>query len=455
VYSQQAFDQQRYLPGINAVDQVSFRSGGDGSRRKKRAPNKMLRAAGDELASHGLRSSVTKSISMSANVNVVVNAPMTSSGGLRPTTSNVYEQLFGAGNSGGFGSNSPQVAYPHEPEVVDQASVTPTQALVPATPGNFVARIRQHISSVDDIVSIDRFYAEKNLSYARIVKRDNKKELLSLSSKAPAVNQQYAAGVNPTAWIRPWYKENYLVQKAGFASNFGSLANQITKVMQSTGGAKELPAIRYHTYTSHCKVVKALGDPNVLPIPVMLTFRLDLDIGHFSGDTQGKTCIWKKPTSTVAQCDFMSGVPSSLERCKESMKSFLDVIDSPKILLLVTSQQHSFVHPKLLSLPQGVTRDIAAQVVKFHRKPDVERSILVAISNFFGDYSTRVILLDYQNILLMLISLRLAQVISHFSRFFHFSASFDYDSSNRIDPLFLAEYLEKFSMSKFVLCPNG
>jgi hypothetical protein len=46
-------------------------------------------------------------------------------------------------------------------------------------------------------------------------------------------------------------------------------------------------------------------------------------------------------------------------------------------------------------------------------------------------------------------------VIAHFSRFFHISASLDYDHSNFIDSVSLPEHLDKLSMSKFVLCPPG
>jgi hypothetical protein len=46
-------------------------------------------------------------------------------------------------------------------------------------------------------------------------------------------------------------------------------------------------------------------------------------------------------------------------------------------------------------------------------------------------------------------------VISHYSRFFHISASLDYNKHNRVDETNVIDYLEKLSMSKFVLCPPG
>lgn len=147
-------------------------------------------------------------------------------------------------------------------------------------------RIKSVIKSKKDIVFIGRFYSEHNLSFAKTTRlqgnQSSLKTILSLSDDGQQITGPSAAGVYSVAWIRDWYKENYLVPKPGYASNFVELSKQITKLkgyVASQGGS--VAAVRYHTYTSHCKFIKDLGNASVLPVPVMLTFKLNPEVHQF------------------------------------------------------------------------------------------------------------------------------------------------------------------------------
>jgi hypothetical protein len=348
--------------------------------------------------------SVTKTMSLSANLNFAIKPSDTEHRDPKPLSTadalNQMSELFSQAREAGDGLLSETITSTSavEPLLVEPESgfgkdtaqsatdVVPLPAL-----GDFITRIKVHISSVDDVVHFRRFYTDHNLSFAKtgVHTYPSGKQtpaLMAISDKSPPVRSELAKGVHPLAWVRSWYKENYLVQKSGFPSTFSSLSRQIQKIRQIH--TAPLPAIRYQTYTTPCKFVKTLGDPSVLPVPVMLTFRLDFEVGHLSGDTYGKTCINRAQTGECTP----TVLQDVLNRCKESVDHFRDVLDNPKILLLVTNQQQSLYHDKILSLPLGVERDVAAEIIKVYGKLDfhVERNTLIAISNFAGNYSARV-----------------------------------------------------------------
>jgi hypothetical protein len=285
-------------------------------------------------------------------------------------------------------------------QITNQPSAYAVEPVQPVVPGDFITRIKEHIRVVDDVVYINRFYSEHNLSFAKkaeyvyhgsdqAVSEGNQSSyaLASLSEDGMSALAPFAQGVHPLAWSRSWFRENYFVQRSGFASNFHALALQIKKLRDSYH--VPLPAIRYHTYTTYCKMIKSLGDPSVLPIPVMWTFRINTEGGHFSGDTAGKTCLRGHSGN---EC-VITNAAQSLQRCGESVENFQKLLDSPKFLLLVTNQHQSIAHDKLLSLPMGVERSMAREIMTFYKKPEnfpPERSILVAISNCLGRYSNQV-----------------------------------------------------------------
>jgi hypothetical protein len=386
--------------------------------------------------------------------------------------------LPSASSSSAKGNKSPPVhqggslfAKPTAPSNAGKATsssknVNGTVVGVPVNPkfdnsivNDFIIRIQQVIKSKRDIVGVHRFYSEHNLSFANSVsfvgqKTTNStvasnasnalnaslylKTITSLSEDGTPLHANQTSGVHSIAWARTWYKENYLVPKTGYAANFPELAKQVSKIknfVESNGG--QLPAIRYHTYTSHCKFIRSLGNASVLPIPVILTFKLNPDVGHYSSDSPGKTCIRSTSLDSHGVCKEMISMVGYLKRCKQKVESLIETINNPKLLLLVTNQQQTFQHNKVLSLPIGVTGPVASQIciLLSEIKTAMERPVFIAISNFNGYYSSK--------------------VIAHYSRFFHITASLDYDKHNQVEGANVMDYLEKLSMSKFVLCPPG
>jgi hypothetical protein len=331
---------------------------------------------------------------ISANVNVVIPPPApVGSIYPEPTAVPTTGRLTEAVRS----PRAPALEMPQSTPATSPPSAEPTKVVVP---GDFIARIKEHIRVVEDVVYINRFYSEHNLSFAKKAEylyrgkdgaasagNQSSYSIASLSEDGVPVTAPFAQGVHPLAWSRNWFKENYLTQKSGFAPNFQAVAVQIRKLRKSYN--VPLPAIRYHTYTPYCKMIKSLGSPSVLPIPVMWTFRIHTEGGHFSGDTTGKTCLHGSPGDNCV----VTSAAQSLERCGESLEKFQKLLDSPKFLLLVTNQHQSVIHEKLLSLPMGVERPMAGEIMKFYNRRGnfpAERNILVAISNYFGQYSTRV-----------------------------------------------------------------
>jgi hypothetical protein len=112
-------------------------------------------------------------------------------------------------------------------------------------------------------------------------------------------------------------KDNNLVQKPGLANNI-ALAEGFNRNGITSESAKQLLAIRY-TLTWHTARWSRLFESRQTSHSVMLTFRLGLEMGHFIGDTVGKSCIWRKPGATVVECDCVAGVPANLERWKAAV----------------------------------------------------------------------------------------------------------------------------------------
>lgn len=84
-----------------------------------------------------------------------------------------------------------------------------------------------------------------------------------------------------------------------------------------------------------------------------------------------------------------------LRRCRQRVEGLLEAMDHAKILLLVTNQQQSLSHPKLLSLPYGVSPNVAAKIALLLSElgAAADRPALVAISNVRGHYSNKVMYL--------------------------------------------------------------
>lgn len=299
-----------------------------------------------------------------------------------------------------------------------------------------------------DIVQLSRFYSEHNLSFSRSERisqfTDTERfAIKSLSLNSANINN--AEPVNALAWSRTWYRQMYLVKKSGHPGNFGELAVQINKIRHFANETNfPIAAIRYHTYSSFCKMLISLGNPSQLPIPLMLTFKLDPTNGHLTEDIPGKTCIkrrgYKRTTNT---CSYPIIIPAYLRRCRKTIHDLKNFIDHSKILLLVTNQNVGFASDKVLVLPQGVRPTIAIEAMKFievkKRKDNFRnfsRPILFALSNAFTGYQDT--------------------VVTKLSQKFGISAVFTYDGTDEvIATTNLSDYFELLMAAKFTICPPG
>ena len=276
------------------------------------------------------------------------------------------------------------------------------------TQTDFLSDVLKFIQRDSDIVYLNRFYDEHNLSFAlteRYFQSTVDREsfvINSLSFNSTNVVANYAQPVNALAWSRTWYRQMYLVKKSGHPGNFRELAVQINKIRHFANETNfPIAAIRYHTYSSYCKLMLALGNPSQLPIPVMLTFKLNPVSGHLTEDVPYKTCIkrrgYKRDTNS---CPYPIIIPAYLRRCKKTMHDLMTFINHAKILLLVTNQNVGFSSEKVLVLPLGVRPAIATEALKFIemkkqklKSGTFSRPVLFALSNSFTGYQDQVSLI--------------------------------------------------------------
>ena len=61
-------------------------------------------------------------------------------------------------------------------------------------------------------------------------------------------------------------------------------------IANATKVGTDIKAIRYHTYLGHCYMLNKVGNMDHLPVPVILTTRLDENTGFYSSDVWPKTC---------------------------------------------------------------------------------------------------------------------------------------------------------------------
>ena len=59
---------------------------------------------------------------------------------------------------------------------------------------------------------------------------------------------------------------------------------------------------------------------------------------------------------------------STLENCGKKYADYKQLLDHPKMLLVLASQHHAFSHPKLYSLPLGVRPGPAALIMSILTK---------------------------------------------------------------------------------------
>ncbi len=150
----------------------------------------------------------------------------------------------------------------------------------------FIPYLKNFIKSGNDFVYLSRFYYEKQLSYNIDSNNDNMIDTFSdpkyrpfeIANKAPMVS-----------WNRTGRENMYFFRKGTHPSTFSELANSMNHVIQ-TNKQVNIKALRYHFYLTHCYFLNQAGDPSVLPVPVVLTTRLDENTGYFSSDVWPKTC---------------------------------------------------------------------------------------------------------------------------------------------------------------------
>ena len=111
---------------------------------------------------------------------------------------------------------------------------------------------------------------------------DRTKILLPEFSRAPMLS-----------WFREDRIHTYFMRinhRGKHPETFEQLASSMHAVLANSSSGLPLKAIRYHTYLPHCYILNKAGGLDDLPVPLVLTTRLDENTGFFSSDVWPKTC---------------------------------------------------------------------------------------------------------------------------------------------------------------------
>ena len=96
------------------------------------------------------------------------------------------------------------------------------------------------------------------------------------------------------SWIRNDREHNYFMRsnhRGAHPETFDQLANSMREILKNATAANvTLKALRYHTYLQHCYLLNKAGSLDSLPVPLVITTRLDENTGFYSSDIWPKTC---------------------------------------------------------------------------------------------------------------------------------------------------------------------
>jgi hypothetical protein len=126
-------------------------------------------------------------------------------------------------------------------------------------------------------------------------------------------------------------------------------------------GRPPLRALRYQNYLAHCHTIDLFRKAserailNAMPVPLLLTTKLDENRGYMSTDVWPKTCgntnNYDHDRNRCVERLFLN---DTLARCGHTLHDYKAFLDHPNVLLQVVNQHQAFFHPKLISLPLGI-----------------------------------------------------------------------------------------------------
>ena len=337
--------------------------------------------------------------------------------------------------------------------------------------------VLNHVKFGHDIVYIRRFYYEKKLSFARDKNYDNLLNTLSEPPFAPNISNFRLPSLS---WSRNLRKDNILMRKNNYISTFTHLSKHMTEVIhnytsyninQSNNNHNQvqLKALRYQNYFDHCYMLSgSAGDIEELPLPVLLTTKLDINSGYLSSDIWPKTCLntgtYDKIRNRCVDPIFLN---KTLAKCHKTYDDYKTFLDSQKILLMLTSQHNAFYHPKVISLPLGMKPGTATNVVAvmhhIHNERRREKGKIDSNSNSNFKYDSNTVKNHKKKLLVINNSgwNYRQDVNAYFMKVFNETNT--YRLGKYALPIELRppgyhaekEFLQELVMAKFIICPAG
>jgi hypothetical protein len=315
--------------------------------------------------------------------------------------------------------------------------------------------LRQRVPDARGLVYLRRFYTEKNISLGIDTNGDGFLDSISTGSTRVDIA---SASAPVLAWARPTREANIFHAKKKFLHTIAQLGLSM-KALSGEAVAKgvSLSSVRYHTYLGHCYLLKLAGSLEDLPLPVILTTKLDENWGYLTSDVWPKTC---QRTGTYDhknnRCTEEYQLATSLKKqCGKTYTDFKRMLDHPKIALMVVSQHQSFNHPKVVSLPLGARNASAFMIER-------------VVASFSAVADSAAITKDQQALLrkpkLVLINNSgwwyRARVNRYFAAVFNESntyslGKFAVKTKRRRGDELHTDYLRQMMAAKFVICPPG
>lgn len=306
-----------------------------------------------------------------------------------------------------------------------------------------ISKIRQHIVVAGDIVYQGRVCRDSAYSFATTYPSSTAINHLSRyydDYKRGSYNG-YTSGVPIIAWTRNSSDMFFKRNKTNTLVTVKQLGQNMLSIINSGNG--NIKAIRYVLGHRLCYLLNQAGSLDDLPVPVLFTTRFDENFGFMSSDIPGRTCMVFNYERSNHTCRLFGSVKDMLADCGHSVDDMQAYFDHKNFLLLVTTQQQSFEHKKVISFPLGVRPHVAMVVAKVlpmlasNSSLTIKRKLLTV--NFNTRYFRESLMLHYQNL---------------FGENNSYELQLDQLTADKAIAA-RKQYLLQLAASKFVLCPAG
>jgi hypothetical protein len=301
-----------------------------------------------------------------------------------------------------------------------------------------IPKIRQYISVASDIVYQGRLSRDSNYSLASTY--PTYPTIRYLSRYDANYNKKgfnsYTPGVPLIAWSRKDSRLFFKRAKSGAIVTTQDLGQDMKSIIHS--GYSNIKAIRYVLGHRLCYLLNHAGSLDELPVPAVFTTRFDENSGFMASDIPGRTCMaynYERSNHTCREFGSMEKMLADCGRTFDDMKAYLN---HEKILLLVTTQQQSFEHDKVISFPLGIRPHVAIVAAKVLSALGSNQSLTVKRRLLAVNFNTRYFR---------------ERLMHHYRALYGETNGYISETDNADEAR--QNYLLYVASSKFVLCPAG